>query len=229
MVTAKDFVARFVEAYAECRGCFPDRGRWDEVWSTHWSRFVLWNPVAPQTKPLMRLVAEKLDLVWWDREPFRLDGGMVPSDHRVVGSCPLPLLVGVEHENDIRTFVQEIVKLGHVICPLKVGVTYLVAGTSPPSAAVIADGQQQIRRLAEGSLRPKPVRARGPSHRVPLPPRRRVADARMRVVRLDLHRSCWTRHGRLVSVAAAGLTRMRVFMPLRGRATARNWGADDAI
>jgi hypothetical protein len=77
---------------------------------------------------------------------------MVPSDHRVVGSCPLPLLVGVEHENDIRTFVQEIVKLGHVICPLKVGVTYLVAGTSPPLAAVIADGQQQIRRLAEGSL-----------------------------------------------------------------------------
>jgi hypothetical protein len=29
--------------------------------------------------------------------------------------------------------------------------------------------------------------------------------------------------------AEDGLTLMRVFMPLRGRATARNWGADYAI
>src|SRR6266571_3416465 len=152
MVTARDFVARFAEAYAECRGCFPDRDQWNLVWTTHWNRFVLWNPVAPQTKPLLRLVAEKLDLVWWDREPFRLDGAMVPADHRVVGSCPLPLLVGVEHENDLRTFVQEILKLVHVICPLKVGITYLVAGTAPPSSVAVSDSQNQIRRLAQTAL-----------------------------------------------------------------------------
>ena len=152
MVTAKDFVARFVEAYAECRRCFSDSSEWNQVWTTHWNRFVLWNPVAPQPKPLLGLVAERLGLVLWDREPFRLDGAMVPADHHVIGNCPLPLLVGIEHENNLRTFVEEIAKLVHVICPLKVGITYIVTGGALPSPAVVDDARSQIQRLAHTAL-----------------------------------------------------------------------------
>jgi hypothetical protein len=152
MVTAKDFVSKFAEAYDECRGCFTDPSQWSEVWAKHWSRFVLWNPVNPQPKPLMRLVAEKLGLLWWDREPFRLDGAMIPADHQVIGNYPGPLLIGIEHENNVGTFVEEIVKLAHVICPLKVGVTYMLGGTALPTISAVADALQRLRRLAQTAL-----------------------------------------------------------------------------
>jgi len=121
-------MARFLESYAECRAQFASEKSWHEIWSNHWSHFILWNPMPPQQKPLMKVFAEKLSLEWWDGEPFRLDGAMVPRTWDSVGNYRLPILVAVEHENDYRTFKQEIVKLAHIVCPLKLGVTYLLVG-----------------------------------------------------------------------------------------------------
>ena len=150
MATATDFCVKFAQAYQECRDYFTDVALWEKVWTTHyWSNFVLWNPVAPQPKPLMRVVAEKLELVWWDREPFHFDGVMVPPDHQRIGNYPLPLLVAVEHENNIRTFREEIVKLAHMICPLKVGITYMPTVRVPPDAKEVLDCQKQIEHLVE--------------------------------------------------------------------------------
>jgi hypothetical protein len=44
----------------------------------------------------------------------------------------MPLVVAIEHENDVRTFDQEIAKLSQIRCPLKVGVTYAL-GLSVPA------------------------------------------------------------------------------------------------
>lgn len=152
MVTAKDFVVNFAEAYNECRGYFTDPAQWSDIWTKHWSRFVLWNPLPPQPKPLMKLVAEKLGLLWWDREPFRLAGAMIPADYQEIGNYPVPLLIGIEHENNVSTFVEEIVKLAHVICPLKVGVTYVLGGSALPSAGDVTGTQERILRLAQTAL-----------------------------------------------------------------------------
>jgi hypothetical protein len=148
MPSASTFLEKFLEAYRECRSVFDDSA-WESVWSKHWSRFVLWNPPAPQVKPLFGVVADKLGLKWWDREPFRLDGALVPLDCTVTGNYPVPLLVGIEHENVVQTFKEEITKLVHIRCPLKVGITYVMATAEFPSPSVIAYWQDYLRNSIE--------------------------------------------------------------------------------
>jgi hypothetical protein len=91
------------------------------------------------SQPILGATAAKMGLAYWDREPFRLDAAFVRPKYEVVGNLPLPLVVAIEHENDVRGFMAEIAKLTHVRCPLKVGITYAVITTpgSPvdPSAA----------------------------------------------------------------------------------------------
>lgn len=146
MTFGQIFCNKFIEGYRECRALFQGDS-WSQVWYKHWNNFMLWNPIAPQVKPLLRVVAEKMDLVWWDREPFRLDGVFVRPDFKLVGNYPLPIIVGIEHENDLRTFVQEITKLAHVRCPLKVGITYTLAVPGPVPQEVVTRSQEYIKNM----------------------------------------------------------------------------------
>jgi hypothetical protein len=138
------FCNKFIEAYQECRAAF-DRDRWPEIWKWHWNNFMLWNPESPQIKPLLRIVAEKMNLKYWEHEPFRLDGAFILSDSKPIGNYVLPIIVAIEHENDLRTFIQEITKLAHIRSPLKVGITYTSAVPGPVSQQIIISSQQRIK------------------------------------------------------------------------------------
>jgi len=145
------FCNKFKEAYLECRALF-DANSWSQVWYTYWNNFMLWNPIAPQSKPVLEVVAEKMNLKWWDREPFRLDGVFVHKDYKLVGNYPLPIIVGIEHENDLRTFGQEIAKLAYIRCPLKVGITYTLAIPGPVPQEIILRSQGLIKKAVSDIL-----------------------------------------------------------------------------
>ena len=61
---------------------------------------------------------------------MHLDGVFWPADgiatRTVRGSIPIPILVALEHENNISSFSEEIAKLLYVRAPLKVGITYIL-------------------------------------------------------------------------------------------------------
>ena len=146
MTYGKIFCDKFIDAYKECRALFKGES-WSQIWKWNWNNFMLWNPIAPQTKPLLGVVAEKMNLIWWDREPFRLDGAFIRLDSKVVGNYRLPIIVAVEHENDLRTFVQEITKLAHIRSPLKVGITYTSPIPGPASQQLILSSQEKIKSV----------------------------------------------------------------------------------
>jgi len=146
MTYGKIFCDKFIEAYQECRAVFHGDS-WTQVWKWHWNNFMLWHPVTPQVKPLLGVVAEKMNLLWWDRNPFYLDGAFIGSDYKVVGNYPLPLIAAVEHENDLRTFIQEITKLGQIRCPLKVGITYTLPIPGPGQSQQITSSKERIQNM----------------------------------------------------------------------------------
>ena len=117
------FVHAFLSAYNDATRLFQGAA-WEQLWKLHWNRFMLWNPLLPQERPVLRISADRMGLTYWDREPFRVDAAFVRPDFRVIVNLPVPLVVAIEHENDFRTFHQEIAKLSHIWRPLKVGITY---------------------------------------------------------------------------------------------------------
>jgi hypothetical protein len=118
------FISSFLTAYKQAASLFQSPA-WDDVWRQHWSRFMLWNPPPPpQQRPVLGMTADGMGLTYWEHEPFRVDAAFVRPNFSVIGNLPLPLVVAIEHENNLRTFKQEIATLSQVRCPLKVGITY---------------------------------------------------------------------------------------------------------
>lgn len=66
-----------------------------------------------------------------EREYFRIDlVGYIKKEstktlHRNLQKYSWDLEVAVEHENDYRLWVDEVVKLAHIVCPLRVVIGYL--------------------------------------------------------------------------------------------------------
>lgn len=123
MSLAEQFIQAFITAYKDAKTLFQG-AEWEQVWKFHWNRFMLWNPPSPQDRPVLLMTADRMGLMYWDREPFRVDAVFVRPDFRVIGNLPVPIVIAIEHENDFQTFDQEIAKLSHIRCPLKVGITY---------------------------------------------------------------------------------------------------------
>lgn len=149
MTYGEVFCNKFIEAYQECRAVF-DKDSWSETWKWNWNNFMLWNPIAPQTKPLLGVVAEKMNLIWWEHEPFRFDGAFIRPDSKPIGNYRLPIIVAIEHENDLRTFIQEITKLAYIRSPLKIGITYTLAVPGPVSQQIVISSQQRIKDTVIG-------------------------------------------------------------------------------
>ena len=123
--TARNFLDAFLEAYSRCRLHYT-REEWDlSVWPK-WDYFLF------RTKPhlglrdesVLKAVAKKLDMDYWEGEPLRLDGVFHRKGGEVAHGFPFPILVAIEHEEAPHTFGSEIMKLLTVRCPLKVGITY---------------------------------------------------------------------------------------------------------
>jgi hypothetical protein len=105
----------------------------------NWNRFMLWNPEGPLDKAVLRLTAEKMGLEHWERQPFTFDGAFLGKSFRLVGNTPVPIIAVFEHENDIRGFEQEVLKLACMRCPLKIGLTYSKPESRSKSEAQILD------------------------------------------------------------------------------------------
>jgi hypothetical protein len=148
MSRSQRFLEAFGTQYAVARSMFSNV-KWEALWTDHWNRFMLWNPLPPQQEPLLAMTAKQMGLMYWDREPFRLDAAFVTPDFREIGNIPLPLIAAIEHENDIRGFQQEIAKLAHVRCPLKVGITYSQLSV-PPTDSEILSAKTKIDTWIEG-------------------------------------------------------------------------------
>jgi hypothetical protein len=145
------FCEHFLKAYRECRESF-DRKRWEEIWNDkdEWNHFMLWNSEPPQTESVIPFTARRMGLLSRRQgETFHLDSVFYPSEHRMVGKYPLPIIVACEHEHEPRGFWEEILKLAYIRCPLKVGLTYL-NGTSPSKEAVAA-AQKRISDLTSAT------------------------------------------------------------------------------
>jgi hypothetical protein len=123
------FTDAFVGSYREAKlSLSPEawKASWDPI---PWTQLMLWrSPLGSQ--PVLEATAAKMGLVYWNREPFRLDAALVRRTHTVIGNLALPMVVAIEHENELGGFIEEIAKLSHVRCPLKVGITYAVAAAS---------------------------------------------------------------------------------------------------
>ena len=126
-LSAERFPQAFVDAYWACRKCFSDKA-WRGVWESPelWNRFMMWNPPPPQKKPVFKLTAETIGLAHWDRQPFNFDGAFLVRPYHVIGNIPVPIAAVFEHELDIETFREEIVKLAYIRCPFKIGITYTI-------------------------------------------------------------------------------------------------------
>jgi hypothetical protein len=120
------FCEAFGQSYARIRNAYSD-GEWVRVWlnGDAWNHLMLWNPYPPQAQPLLQLVATEMKLQYWNiGEPFRVDAAFVDSDRRVLGSVPFPVIAAIEHEHNVKTIREEMAKLFHIRCPLKVAITY---------------------------------------------------------------------------------------------------------
>jgi hypothetical protein len=78
-----------------------------------------------------------MGLEHWEREPFTFDGAFLGENFRLVGNTPVPIIAVFEHENDVRGFKQEILKLAYIRCPLKIGITYSEPQNRPQCEASI--------------------------------------------------------------------------------------------
>lgn len=127
---ARRFVDAFCNAFRECRDLFDDAA-WARVWDTSFeekgslNHFMLCEPTPqPQSTPVLHATARKMGLQVCPGEPLRLDLVFYPVERNLVHKCPSPVLVAIEHENRIHTIRDELNKLAHVRCPLKVAITY---------------------------------------------------------------------------------------------------------
>lgn len=155
MSLGERFEQGFIGCYSRLRAGFPDP-QWRGIWPDGhaWNCLMLWNPSPPQTRPLLEMVADAMGLNYWNvGEPFRVDAVFVGKYVRR-GSVPFPTLVAIEHEHTIRTIDEEIVKLLHIRCPLKVCITYGLH-ESGPIDKVISRSRECIQTLTgtlEGEL-----------------------------------------------------------------------------
>jgi hypothetical protein len=126
-ITARAFLDKFLTAYAQCRSRMDD-ALWQATWgdTDRWSRHILYTP-SPDS--VLKVTADLLGVEYWAREPLHLDGVYWPRDPRdrmLRRNTPIPILVALEHENEVRVFPEEIAKLFCIRCPLKVGITYVL-------------------------------------------------------------------------------------------------------
>ena len=150
MTYSEQFCNKFRSAFDLCRGSFQSEREWADVWRFKWNNFMLWNPPEPQKKAVLEATAGGMELKYWDREPLRLDAAFTELASTSIGNLPVPLVVGLEHENDIRSFNHEIYKLAYVRCRLKVGITYASMRKPTTSAEELAECQNQIVTWAKG-------------------------------------------------------------------------------
>jgi len=68
----------------------------------------------------------------------------------MIGKVPLPMVVAIEYENDIKTFQEELLKLALVRCPLKVGITYTAMDKT--DAKNLKRGQDRIQKRLESIM-----------------------------------------------------------------------------
>lgn len=158
---SNQFLRCFFQAYRECRDIY-DPVSWESLWKTpysskegNWNHFMIWGPLPKKEKwtSVLHLTAEKMGFRRCEGEPFRLDCVFYPQDYgEMVYRHPLPMLVAIEHENNINGFRDELNKLAHVRCPLKVGITY-TGLHDPVSTEVLKKRQSEIKEGLSTILR----------------------------------------------------------------------------
>lgn len=125
MSLANRFVEYFIDEIRVVEKEF-DRDAWAQIWKSNelWYRLMMFGP-TPRNRSVLEVVSDRLGLVYrGNGEPFRLDACMTSHAEPCVGSTPFPMTVAIEHENDIRTIREELARLIHLRCPLKVCITY---------------------------------------------------------------------------------------------------------
>ena len=141
MITPDDFCSAFIKAYREAQSCLTPEA-WKAVWNDDyetWNSLMLWgSPHLRERKSVLSLVAESLGVRYWVGEPFRCDAAFLPASARIYGRTPTSMAAVIEHESDLRTFREEIAKLLQIRCPLKVGITYALEGTTGPGKKLTA-------------------------------------------------------------------------------------------
>ena len=97
----------------------------------------VWNNTKEFTRLIMNQLDEKilasdsLEEIKTEREYFRIDliSYKDTSKNKIscgkLQNCSWDLIAAVEHENDSRLWVDEVVKLAHIACPLRVVIGYL--------------------------------------------------------------------------------------------------------
>lgn len=111
--TAEEFLRHFLESYNECRKKYSDQ-EWESLWHSNekwhstgkWNWFMLWTtnrPLDLKDDSVLKKVADKLDVEYWEREPLNLDGAFYPKGARVewvfLSRCwwPLSMRMSTEH------------------------------------------------------------------------------------------------------------------------------------
>ncbi len=96
-----------------------------------------WNNSKKFTNAIMKKIEDQilkkdtLENIVTEREYFRIDlisyidTSKTKCLHNSLQNCSWNLICAVEHENDYRLWVDEVVKLAHISCPLRVVIGYL--------------------------------------------------------------------------------------------------------
>ncbi len=144
MSKGDSFCEHFLEEYREARRAFGQE-RWKELLRNNelFNHFMLY-PESPQKESVIRSVARKMKLEFRE-ETFHLDIIFFKPDSPMVAKkYPLPIIAAIEHENDLGSFLDEIVRLAYIRCPLKVGITYLEARSAPSTEDEVASAQKRV-------------------------------------------------------------------------------------
>lgn len=130
MTMVENFIDAFRRAFQEARHRLA--AEWDTTWSTqtNWNHLMIQTTadLNPRPPTVVEHTAKLMDIKCWPGEPFSLDAVFVPKECRREGPYPYPILVALEHENEVSGFDNEITKLHYIRCPLKVGITYALMG-----------------------------------------------------------------------------------------------------
>lgn len=141
--TALEFVSKFLEAY-NLTWTSLSQDEQKEIWvdKDKWNRLMLWRTARRPCnldKTVLERTADAMGLEYYEGEPLHLDGAFYSKTHALAHRFPFPIIVAFEHENNHRTFDDEVVKLLSIRCRLKVGITY----TQLEGAANTARGRQR--------------------------------------------------------------------------------------
>ncbi len=150
MSYSDSFCEHFLRSYHQSRKAF-DQKRWEEIWTDGnlWNHFMLWNPEPPQAESVIPSAAKKMGLrSRAEGETFHFDSVFFGTQALMIGKYPLPIIAAIEHEHYLSGFHVEILKLAYIRCPLKVGITYLVARSPAPPRDLIASAEKKIGDLA---------------------------------------------------------------------------------